>query len=54
MLQYAGLIQFALHQVQIHDFAIVKSPQHYNRAFSMFYGWYDKGVAALLPTLRRT
>ena len=41
MLQYAviaGLIQFALHLVQIPDFAMSKSLPHHNRASSMVYG----------------
>ena len=40
MLHYAlmaGLIQFALHLVQIPDFAIGKSPLHHNWASSMLY-----------------
>ena len=44
MLQYAviaDLIQFALHLVQISDFAIRKSLQHHNRTSSMLYGWCD-------------
>ena len=46
MLQYAviaGLIQFALHLMQILDFAISKSPPHHNRHSSMLYGCYDTG-----------
>ena len=43
----AGLIHFALHLVQITDFTITKSPlpthTHYNRASSMFCGWFDTG-----------
>ena len=44
ILQYAviaGLIQFALHLVQIPDFAVGKCPTPHNRASSMFYGWCD-------------
>ena len=46
MLQHAvvaGPIPFALHQVQIPNYATGKIPLHYNRAFSMFYGWWDTG-----------
>ena len=44
MLQYAGiagLIQLALHLVQIPDFAIGTRPSNHNRASSMLYSWYD-------------
>ena len=46
MLQYgviAGLINFALHLVQIPNFTIGKSPPNHNRASSMLYGWCDTG-----------
>ena len=49
----AFLIQFVLHTLQITDFEI-GNPPHYNRASSMLYRWYGKGVAALSPTLHRT
>ena len=44
MLQYAVIacqIQFALHLVQIPNFAFGKSPKHHNRASSMLYGSCD-------------
>ena len=46
MLQYAvitSLIQFALHLMQIPDFAISKSPPYHNRDSSLLYGWCDTG-----------
>ena len=54
MLQYAvivGLIQFALHLVQIPDFAIGKSPSHHNGTSMV---GVIQGIAALSLTLRRT
>ena len=53
MLPYAlitGLIQLALHLVQIPDLAI-GNPSHHNRAPSMLHDWCDTG---LLPTFRCT
>ena len=59
ILQYAviaSLIQFTLHLMQIHGFAIGKSPPHthHNRAPSMLYSWCDTEAAALSPTLHCT
>ena len=39
----ANLIQFALHLVQIPNFAIDKSPLDCNRVFFMLNGWCDTG-----------
>ena len=52
MLQYAviaGLIQFALHLMQILNFAISKSPSLYNRAFSILNDWCDTGGCSSFP-----
>ena len=52
MLQYtviASLIKFAIHLVQIHNFAIGKSSQHQNRASSMLYNWYDTMGCSSFP-----
>ena len=41
-----GLIEFALHLVQIPNLAIGKSLPHHKRAFSMLYGQCDTGVCS--------
>ena len=56
MLQYAmkaGLIEFALDLIQIHDFAKGKScaPLNHNRASSMLSVGVIQGFAAISPTL---
>ena len=46
VLQYAviaSLIEFALHLVQIHNFAISESPLHHNKNFTMLYAWCETG-----------
>ena len=50
----AGLIQFALHLVQIPDFAICKSPHAITEPRPCFVVGLVQGVAALAPTLRCT
>ena len=45
----AGLIQFALHLMHILDFAIGKSPIHYNIPSSMLYSWcYTGGCSSFM------
>ena len=51
MLQYAvtaGLIQFAIHLVQVPDFAIGKRLPHHKWASSMLYDWCDTGGCSSL------
>ena len=51
----AGLIQYALHQVQIPDFPIlVKAPHSITEPPPFFMIGVIQGVAALSPTLFRT
>ena len=50
----AGLIQCALHSVEIPDSTTGKSTLHHNSTSSMLYGWCHKDVVALSPTLRRS